>query len=81
MKSASWALHLAGSVSFGATRRFLLRRNEDHQDKWSHELASGDVLIMKGTTQRHWVHSLPKMLRTAEPRINLTFRQIVHPES
>lgn len=70
-----------GSVSFGATRRFLLRRNGDHNDKWSYELASGDILIMKGTTQRHWMHSIPKMLRIDEPRINLTFRQITHPEN
>ncbi len=70
----------AGSVSFGATRRFLLRRNTDHSDKWVCDLVSGDVLIMKGSTQQHWTHSIPKMLRVSQPRINLTFRQIVQPE-
>lgn len=69
-----------GSVSFGATRRFLLRQNSDHSNKWACELASGDVLVMKGSTQQHWTHSIPKMLRVSQPRINLTFRQIVHPE-
>ena len=71
----------AGSVSFGGTRRFLLRQNSDHSEKWACELASGDVLIMKGSTQLHWTHSIPKMLRVSQPRINLTFRQIVHPET
>ena len=70
----------AGSVSFGATRRFLLRQNSNHSNKWACELASGDVLIMKGSVQQHWTHSIPKMLRVSHPRINLTFRQIVHPE-
>lgn len=70
-----------GSVSFGATRRFLLRSNQDHTDKWSYDLCSGDVLIMKGSTQQHWTHSIPKMTRVAQPRINLTFRQIVRPET
>ncbi|KAL3132616.1 hypothetical protein ABBQ32_009144 [Trebouxia sp. C0010 RCD-2024] len=69
-----------GSVSFGATRRFLLRSNSDHSDKWVCDLASGDILIMKGSTQQHWTHSIPKMLRVSQPRINLTFRQIVQPE-
>ena len=70
----------AGSVSFGATRRFLLRKNSDHSVKWDCNLATGDVLIMKGSTQQYWTHSIPKMLRVSQPRINLTFRQIVHPE-
>ncbi|KAL0032429.1 hypothetical protein WJX79_011024 [Trebouxia sp. C0005] len=70
-----------GSVSFGATRRFLLRSNQDHTDKWSYDLCSGDVLIMKGSTQQHWTHSIPKMTRVAHPRINLTFRKIVQPET
>ena len=74
------AMACAGSVSFGATRRFLLRRNNDHSDKWDCSLASGDVLIMKGSTQQHWMHSIPKMLRISQPRINLTFRQVVQPE-
>lgn len=78
--AAPWADLHTGSVSFGATRRFLFRRNCDHTDKWSYDLSSGDVLIMKGSTQQHWTHSIPKMLRVTQPRINLTFRQIVQPD-
>jgi len=69
-----------GSLSFGATRRFLLRSNDDHSQKWECSLASGDVLVMKGSTQRHWTHSIPKAMQVAQPRINLTFRQITRPE-
>jgi hypothetical protein len=31
---------------------------------------------MKGETQAHWWHALPKSKRITEPRINLTFRQM-----
>ncbi|KAA6427985.1 MAG: hypothetical protein FRX49_02647 [Trebouxia sp. A1-2] len=77
--SSEFTFDISGSVSFGATRRFLLRSNQDHTDKWSYDLCSGDVLIMKGSTQQHWTHSIPKMTRVA--RINLTFRKIVQPET
>ena len=39
-------------------------------------LESGSVLVMKGDTQKNWLHSLPKSTRVTEPRINLTFRRI-----
>lgn len=39
---------LAGSASFGATRDFILRNNEDHSRKLSFPLSSGDVLVMTG---------------------------------
>ena len=71
----------AGSVSFGAARRFLLRNSEDHSNKLEYTLASGDVLVMKGSTQLHWQHSIPKAAQSAFPRINLTFRLIKHPEA
>lgn len=62
------------SVSLGTTRAFLLRRNSDHGDKISFALRSGDLLIMTGTTQQHWMHSIPKRAGVTSPRINLTFR-------
>jgi hypothetical protein len=43
-------------------------------------LASGDVLIMSGTTQQHWQHCVPKRKKVLGPRINLTFRNIIRPE-
>ena len=69
----------AGSASFGAPRDFVLRRNSDHSDKMSFVLGGGDVLVMSGSIQDHWMHSVPKRAHVPGPRINLTFRQIVNP--
>lgn len=40
-------------------------------------LEHGSLLVMKGTTQTHWLHRLPPTRRTQSPRVNLTFRTIV----
>ena len=43
-----------GSVSFGSSRRFVLR-HLDHADlKQALDLTHGDFLLMKGTTQHFW---------------------------
>lgn len=63
-----------GSVSFGATRAFQLRRRQDHDTKREIALASGSLLVMAGETQRHWVHQIPKTARPVGPRVNVTFR-------
>jgi hypothetical protein len=41
-------------------------------------LENGSLLVMKGTTQTYWQHSLPKSKKIAAPRINLTFRTMVY---
>ena len=46
-------------------------------------LTHGSLLIMGGTTQRHWLHSIPRLLPTDEAqgvRINLTFRVLLDGE-
>lgn len=63
-----------GSVSFGAVRRFQLRRRRDHDIRHEIELASGSLLVMAGETQRHWMHQVPKTSRQVGPRVNITFR-------
>jgi alkylated DNA repair dioxygenase AlkB len=40
-------------------------------------LEHGSLLVMKGTTQTHWLHRLPPTKKVDAPRINLTFRTIV----
>ncbi len=62
------------SVSFGAERRFCFRHK---QSKKNVELLleNGSLLLMKGETQTHWLHSLPKSAKIRSPRINLTFRK------
>ena len=65
------------SVSLGSTRRFKLRRRDDHSVKVSIELAHGDLVIMSASTQTLWQHQIPKTARPLGPRVNLTFRTIL----
>jgi len=65
------------SLSLGATRRFRLRP----QGGSTHlplglDLPSGSLLLMRGPTQQHWQHALPKTARPVGPRLNLTFRWV-----
>lgn len=70
-----WIGPVIASISFGATRRFCLRRKNDHRAKVEGYLAHGDVLLMKAGCQREWEHSVPRS-KTTEPRLSLTFRQV-----
>jgi alkylated DNA repair dioxygenase AlkB len=63
------------SLSFGAERRFLLRRKSS-KEQVEVSLTAGSLLVMRGATQAHWLHSLPKMKKVRTPRVNLTFRLI-----
>ncbi len=73
----SLAQHAAiASLSFGAERRFCFKHKRSSQTA-EIVLEHGSLLVMKDTTQIHWLHSIPKSKRIAEPRINLTFRTIV----
>lgn len=64
------------SVSFGATRRFQLRHRRKREIKAALELAHGDLLLMAGTTQHHYLHAVPKTTRLVGERVNLTFRWV-----
>lgn len=64
------------SLSLGAERKFLLKHKETKQPI-SVVLERGSLLVMKGTTQTHWLHCLPKSRKVKSPRVNLTFRTIV----
>ncbi len=65
------------SLSLGAERDFILRRKDNHQQKQHLTLQHGSLLIMRGKTQRYWQHALPRRKRIVQPRINLTFRQVL----
>jgi len=60
-------------VSLGATRVFALR---PHGGGKSLRLAHrhGDLLVMGGSCQRTWEHSIPKTTRPVGPRISIQFR-------
>ncbi len=64
------------SVSFGATRRFKLRHRCSRSAASTLDLAHGDLLLMAGATQDHYVHAVPKTARPVGPRVNLTFRRV-----
>lgn len=65
------------SISFGAERKFSLKHKVS-KDTVTQVLENGSLLLMKGTTQTNWLHSLPKTKKVNGPRVNLTFRTIVN---
>ena len=64
------------SLSFGATRRFLLRPKRGGEEL-ALALHAGDVVVMRGDLQHTHVHKVPREPTVTEPRINLTFREIL----
>ncbi|XP_068641096.1 DNA oxidative demethylase ALKBH2 isoform X1 [Aristolochia californica] len=79
------------SVSFGCEREFLLKKkpsrttsaqsigsrvNEGSSSRHSFILKHGSLLVMRGYTQRDWLHSVPKRVKAHSVRINLTFRHV-----
>ncbi len=64
------------SLSLGDDRQFKM-----HHKKTKRSLAinlqHGDLLVMGGTCQRYWLHSVPKTKVQKTARINLTFRKIL----
>ncbi len=72
-------MKVGGSIaswSFGVQRPFVFKHRKSGE-KRSIELEPGSLLEMKGETQEYWLHQLPKRLRIASPRINVTFRQMI----
>lgn len=66
------------SISLGAERKFSFKhKRKQDQETVSLQLEDGSLLIMKGSTQTHWLHSLPKSKKVMQPRINLTFRSML----
>jgi len=65
------------SLSLGAARKFSFKHKRTAETT-SVTLEHGALLVMRGTSQAHWLHSLPKSKKITAPRINLTFRTI-HP--
>jgi hypothetical protein len=71
------------SFSLGAKRDFLMKHkpvpaNGPETKPLKLHLASGDMILMRGRTQSHWLHSIPKRSGKNEAdggRINITFRK------
>lgn len=65
-----------GSISLGAPRKFCFKHKAS-KHTLSLTLENGSALIMKGPTQQHWLHALPKSTKITTGRINLTFRHML----
>ncbi len=77
---AALGLHpTIASISLGATRRFQFkpRRRGDKSATVTLQLEHGSLLVMRGPTQEHWRHQVPKTRRAVGERINLTWRHIL----
>lgn len=70
------------SLSLGGTRDFVMKhktRKDVSAEKFA--LRSGDMVVMRGTTQANWLHSIPKRTgktQSSMPRINVTFRKAMN---
>lgn len=68
------------SLSLGETRTFTLKhRRRKDVEPVRLALHSGSLLVMRGETQRNWKHGIAKQSQPCGPRVNLTFRRILHP--
>ncbi len=65
------------SLSLGAGRDIHFKPKRGQHKLVKMPLHSGDLLIMHGATQQHWLHHIPKRTRCNQARINLTFRNIL----
>lgn len=63
---------IVATVSLGAARRFLIRPKDGGPAK-AFSLGHGDLVVMGGSCQRTWEHTIPKV-SSADPRIALMFR-------
>ncbi|WP_322405271.1 alpha-ketoglutarate-dependent dioxygenase AlkB family protein [Massilia luteola] len=63
------------SLSYGATRTFLLRHRHTNRTVRL-DLTDGSLLLMAGTLQAHWQHGINKTAKLVGPRLNLTFRYV-----
>jgi alkylated DNA repair dioxygenase AlkB len=60
-------------LSLGATRDFFLYRRKGER-VGQVALEHGSIVVMEGSTQRHFEHAVPPRRRVANPRISVTFR-------
>lgn len=63
------------SLSYGASRTFTLRHKASKRSL-KFELGDGNLLLMGGALQHHWLHGINKTAKPTGARLNLTFRYI-----
>ncbi len=67
---------IIASVSFGESRWFHFKHRDQKSLRQKILLQHASLLLMKGGTQEHWLHQIPKSKKIVKPRINITFRII-----
>jgi len=65
------------SISFGSERD-LVFRNKISKKTLTIPQTNGCLILIDGETQKNWQHSIKKTQKVIGPRINLTFRNIIH---
>jgi len=66
------------SLSYGATRTLIFKHKKLKEiGRKRIPLTSGSLLLMRGPTQKNWVHGIDRESIPCGPRINLTFRNII----
>jgi alkylated DNA repair dioxygenase AlkB len=63
---------VVATVSLGHPRRFLMRPRQGRTEL-SLALGMGDLVVMGGSSQRTWLHAVPKVA-SAGPRISVAYR-------
>ena len=64
------------SLSLGETRRFRVAHKHRANERYAIDLTAGGLLLMDGTSQVDYRHSLPKSAKAVGARVNLTFRHM-----
>ena len=65
------------SISFGSERD-LVFRSKISKKTLAIPQTNGCLILIDGETQKNWQHSIKKTQKVIGPRINLTFRNIIH---
>jgi hypothetical protein len=61
-------------MSFGATRKFSIRRkNDKSKDSQNYNLSNGDLFYFTPEINKEYEHSIPKTKRVKDPRISVVF--------
>jgi alkylated DNA repair dioxygenase AlkB len=68
---------IIASISLGATRKFQIKHKQT-DEKTVIDLSHGSLLLMGKGMQAHYKHQIPKQKKVRQPRVNLTFRNIIH---
>jgi alkylated DNA repair dioxygenase AlkB len=63
---------MVATISLGHPRRFVMRPREGRTEL-TLALGMGDLVVMGGSSQRTWLHAVPKVA-TAGPRISVAYR-------